>query len=213
MKQSGHCAGIRIDARKVGSFVRIAAVACQRKSGFIVGTAMLPWHNVSTWKAMRGVAHWGSRQYSHASPARSRTMSRVRRSTLCSLTREKPAGLCLHYGDNVDSLDKVLVVRILFGRERSLIRLPAQFLDARLDLRIRVKVQNSGCGFGRQCVRKGVRQSVQISRHSRHAVYPFLAVSSSSPGVAGLKSYGGKVQPTDRARGWIARGPGHPGII
>ena len=42
-----------------------------------------------------------------------------------SLPREDAAGLCLHYGNDIDGIDKVFVLGILGGRERSLIRLTA----------------------------------------------------------------------------------------
>ncbi len=63
---------------------------------------------------------------------------------LRSLPREDAAGLCLHYGNDIDGLDKVFVLGILGGRERPLIRLAAQFFDMRLQIRIRTKVKKSG---------------------------------------------------------------------
>ena len=69
---------------------------------------------------------------------------------LRGLPREDAAGLCLHYGNDIDGLDKVFVLGILGGRERSLIRLAAQLFDSRLQIRIGTKVKKSRSGFGRQ---------------------------------------------------------------
>ena len=46
MKQRNQRSGIRIEARKVGSLVRVAPVASERKTSGIIGTAMLPRHDV-----------------------------------------------------------------------------------------------------------------------------------------------------------------------
>ena len=67
-----------------------------------------------------------------------------------SLPREDAAGLCLHYGNDIDGLDKVFVLGILGGRERSLIRLAAQFFYSRLQIRICAKVKKSRSRFRRQ---------------------------------------------------------------
>ena len=67
-----------------------------------------------------------------------------------SPAREKTAGLCLHYGNDVDGLDKVFVLGILGGRECSLIRLGAQLFDSRLKVRISAKVQQGRGRFRRQ---------------------------------------------------------------
>ena len=67
-----------------------------------------------------------------------------------SLPREDAAGLCLHYGNDIDGLDKILVLGILGGRESSLIRLAAQLFDSRLQIRVCTKVKKSRSGFRRQ---------------------------------------------------------------
>jgi hypothetical protein len=50
----------------------------------------------------------------------------------------------------IDGLDKVFVLGILGGRERSLIRLAAQLFDSRLQIRICAKVNKSRSRFRRQ---------------------------------------------------------------
>jgi hypothetical protein len=54
IKQPRHGARVRIDARQVGSLVRIASIACERKTGRIGGTAMLPRQDVFYVKANQG---------------------------------------------------------------------------------------------------------------------------------------------------------------
>jgi hypothetical protein len=83
MEQRNHRPRIGVDARQIGSFVPIASIAGERETGRIAfciqreppccfGTTC------STWNAIRGVANWGRRQYSHAFPALARTRPRVR---------------------------------------------------------------------------------------------------------------------------------------
>ncbi len=57
-------------------------------------------------------------------------------------------GLCLHYGNDIDGLDKVFVLGILGGREPSLIRLAAQLFDRRLEIRICTKVRRAEADSG-----------------------------------------------------------------
>ena len=69
---------------------------------------------------------------------------------LRSLPRKDAAGVGLHYGNDIDGVDKVFVLRILGGRECSLIRLATQFLDSRLEIRICRKVKKSRSRLRRQ---------------------------------------------------------------
>ena len=55
-----------------------------------------------------------------------------------------------HYGNDIDGLDKVFVLGILGGSERSLIRLAAQLFDSRLQIRICTKVKKRRSRFRRQ---------------------------------------------------------------
>lgn len=110
----------------------------------------------SKWNGMRGVADCFTWQYSHAFAARLRTRSRVCWSNSGSLPRKEATGLCLHYGNNVNSFNEVLVLGVLGWCQRSFICLPAQLVNARLHLRICTKVEKRRGGFRRQCVSQRV---------------------------------------------------------
>jgi hypothetical protein len=101
MEQRNHHSCIVIDARQIGSIVPIASITGERDTGRIAfcmqreppccfGTMC------STWNAIRGVADWGRRQYSHAFPALARTRPRVRWSNQAACReRTRPAFACI----------------------------------------------------------------------------------------------------------------------
>ncbi len=62
---------------------------------------------------------------------------------LRGLPREDATGLCLHYGNDIDGLDKILVLGIVGGRKSPLISPAAQLFNARLQIRICTKVKKS----------------------------------------------------------------------
>ena len=150
MEQRNHRSRVGIDARQIGSFVPIASVAGERETGRIVGTAVLFRHDVfhvecnqrrcQLGKAAIFTRVPGPRAHKTASPL----------VQLRSLPREDAAGLCLHYGNDIDGLDKLFVLGILGGRESSRIRLAAQLFDSRLQIRVCTKVKKGRSGFRRQ---------------------------------------------------------------
>ena len=152
-KQRNHRSSVRIDARQVGSFVRVASIACECETRGIIGTTMLLRQDVfqvegNQWRCGLVKAAIFTRV---PGPVANQIASSLVQSG--SLTGEEAARLCLHYGNDVDGLDKVLVLGIFSGRERPLICLPAQLRDSRLHVRICTKVEKCGCGFVRQGVR------------------------------------------------------------
>ena len=153
MEQRNHRSRIGIDARQIGSFVPIASIAGERETGRIVGTAVLFRHDV--FIVFKGECNQRRCQLGKAAiftrvpgPRAHKTASSLVQSG--SLPREDAAGLCLHYGNDIDGLDKVFVLGILGGRERSFIRLAAQLFDSRLQIRVCTKVKKSRSRFRRQ---------------------------------------------------------------
>jgi len=67
MKQRNHRSRIGIDTRQIGSPVPIASIAGERETGSIAFRIQRNPRN-----AIRGVANWERRQYSHAVPALAR---------------------------------------------------------------------------------------------------------------------------------------------
>ena len=151
MEQRNHRSRIGIDARQIGSFVPIASITGERETGRIVGPAVLFRHDVFDVECnQKRCQLWKAAILTRVpDPRAHKTASSLVQSG--SLSREDAAGLCLHYGNDIDGLDKVFVLGILGGRERSLIRLAAQLFDARLQLRVCTKVEKSRGGFRRQC--------------------------------------------------------------
>ena len=150
MEQRNHRSRIGIDARQIGSLVPIASIAGERETGRIVGTAVLFRHDVfhvecnqRRCQLRKATIFTGVR-----GPRTHKTASSLVQSG--SLPREDAAGLCLHYGNDIDGLDKVFVLGILGGRERSLIRLVAQLFDSRLHVRVCTKIKKSRSRFRRQ---------------------------------------------------------------
>ena len=150
MEQRNHRSGIGIDARQIGPFVPIASIAGERETGRIVGTAVLFWHDVFHVECNHRRCRLGKAAIFTRvpGPCAHKTASSLLQSG--SLPREDAAGLCLHYGNDIDGLDKVFVLGILGGRQRSLIRLAAQLVDSRLQIRVCTKVKKSGSRFRRQ---------------------------------------------------------------
>ena len=153
MEQRNHRPRIGIDARQIGSFVPIASIAGERETGRIVGTAVLFRHDV--FIVFKGECNQRRCQLGKAAiftgvpgPRAHKTEGSLVQSG--SLPREDAAGLCLHYGNDIDGLDKVFVLGILGGRERSFIRLAAQLFDSRLQIRVCTKVKKSRSRFRRQ---------------------------------------------------------------
>jgi hypothetical protein len=118
MEQRNHHSRTGVDAGQIGLFVRITSVACEREAGRIVGTAVLYRHDVFHVEGnQRGVAISERRQYTHALPGLDPNGTGSSLVQLRSPAREEMAGLCLHYGNDIGGLDKVLVLGILGGRE------------------------------------------------------------------------------------------------
>jgi hypothetical protein len=150
MEQRNQRSRIVIDARRIGSFVPIAPIAGERETGRIVGTAVLFRHDVFHMECNQRRCRLGKAAIFTRvpGPRAHKTASSLVQSG--SLAREDAAGLCLHYGNDIDGLDKVFVLGILGGRERSLIRLAAQLFYSRLQIRLCAKVKKSSSGFRRQ---------------------------------------------------------------
>ena len=150
MEQRNHRSRIGIDARQIGSFVHIAPIAGERETGRIAGTAVLFRHDVFHMKCNHRRCQLGKAAIFTRIPGPRAHKTASPLVQLRSLPREDAAGLCLHYGNDIDGLDKVFVLGILGGRERSLIRLAAQLFDMRLQIRICTKVKKSRSRFRRQ---------------------------------------------------------------
>jgi len=150
MEQRNHRSGIGIDARQIGPFVPIAPIAGERETVGIVGTAVLFGHDVFHMECNQRRCQLGKAAIFTRvpGPRAHKTAGSLVQSG--SLPREDAAGLCLHYGNDIDGLDKVFVLGILGGRQRSLIRLAAQLVDSRLQIRVCTKVKKSGSRFRRQ---------------------------------------------------------------
>ena len=150
MEQRNHRSRIGIDARQIGSFVPIASIAGERETGRIVGTAVLFRHDVFHMERNQRRCQLGKAAIFTRVPGPRAHKTASSLVQLRSLPRKDAAGLCLHYGNDVDGLDKVFVLGILGGRECSLIRLGAQLFDSRLKVRISAKVQQGRGRFRRQ---------------------------------------------------------------
>lgn len=150
MEQRNHRSRIGIDARQIGSFVPIASIAGERETGRIVGTAVLFRHDVFHMERNQRRCQLGKAAIFTRVPGPRAHKTASSLVQLRSLPRKDAAGLCLHYGNDIDGLDKVFVLGILGGRERSLIRLAAQLFDSRLQIRICAKVNKSRSRFRRQ---------------------------------------------------------------
>ena len=150
MEQRNHRSRIGIDARQIGSFVPIASIAGERETGRIVGTAVLFRHDVFHMERNQRRCQLGKAAIFTRVPGPCAHKSASSLIQLRGLPRKDAAGLCLHYGNDIDGLDKVFVLGILGGRERSLIRLAAQLFDSRLQIRICAKVNKSRSRFRRQ---------------------------------------------------------------
>jgi hypothetical protein len=150
VEQRSHRSGIGIYAREIGPFVRIASIAGERETGRIVGTAVLFRHDVLDVEGNQRRCQLGKAAILTCvpGPRAHKTTSYPVQSG--SLPREDATGLCLHYGNDIDGLDKVFVLGILGGCERSVIRLAAQLFDSRLQIRVCTKVKKSRGGFRRQ---------------------------------------------------------------
>lgn len=150
MQQRDQRSGIGIDARQIGPFVPIAPITSERETGGIVGAAVLFRHDVFHVECnQRGYRLGKAAIFTRIrGPRAHKTASAPIQ--LRGLPREDTAGLCLHYGNDIDGLDKVFVLGILGGSERPLVRLAAQLFDSRLQIRIGTKVKKSRSGFRRQ---------------------------------------------------------------
>ena len=150
MEQRNHRSRIGIDARQIGSFIPVTSIAGERETGRIVGTAVLFRHDVFHVECNQRRCQLGKAAIFTRVPGPRAYKSASSLVQLRSLPREDAAGLCLHYGNDIDGLDEVFVLGILGGRERSLIRLLAQLFDSRLQIRICTKVKKSRSRFRRQ---------------------------------------------------------------
>ena len=150
MEQRNHHSRIGIDARQIGSFLQIASIAGERETGRIVGTAVLFRHYMFHVECNQGRCRLGKAAiFTRVAGSRAhKTASSLVQSR--GLAREDAAGLGLHYGNDIDGLDKVFVLRVLGGRESSLIRLAAQLFDSRLQIRVCTKVKKNRSRFRRQ---------------------------------------------------------------
>jgi len=150
MVQRNQRSSIGIDGRQIGSFVAVAPIAGKRETGRIVGADVLLRHDVFYMKCNQRRCQLGKAAIFTRVPGPCAYKSASSLIQLRGLPRKDAAGLCLHYGNDIDGLDKVFVLSILSGRERPLIRLAAQLFDARLQIRICTKVKESRSGFKRQ---------------------------------------------------------------
>lgn len=150
MEQRNYHPSIGVDARQIGSFVPIAPIAGERETGRIVGAAVLFRHDVFHVECNQRCYQLGKAAIFTRVPGPRAHKTPSSLIQLRGLPRQDAARHCLHYGNDVDGLDKVFVLGILGGRERPLIRLAAQLFDSRLQVRICTKVKKSRSGFRRQ---------------------------------------------------------------